>query len=67
MDGTAIVSDDQFDPPPRLYDRLRQVAGYTWDESRSPFHSTYDIWYVAPGIWQRFLAAWSPLTLSIGM
>lgn len=44
MDGTAIVSDDHFDPPSRLFERLRQIAGFTWDESRLPFHTSYDIW-----------------------
>ncbi|KAH8706560.1 hypothetical protein BGZ61DRAFT_350691 [Ilyonectria robusta] len=46
MDGAALVSDDLLDPPPRLHERLRQIAGYTWDESKLPFHSTYDFWYV---------------------
>lgn len=48
MDGAALVPDDvpNHPPPPptRLYERLRQIAGYTWDESISPFHSTYDFW-----------------------
>lgn len=44
MDGAA--SDNVLDPPPRLYERLRQIAGYSWDESIPPFHSTYDFWYV---------------------
>lgn len=44
MDGPAIVSDDQLDPPLRIFERLRQIAGYTWDESRAPFHSSYDNW-----------------------
>lgn len=38
------MPDDILDPPPRLYERLRQIAGYTWDESKLPFHSTYDFW-----------------------
>ncbi|KAF7535257.1 hypothetical protein G7Z17_g13234 [Cylindrodendrum hubeiense] len=36
MDGAALVSDDLLDPPPRLHERLRQIAGYTWDESKLP-------------------------------
>ncbi|KAF4126309.1 Signal transduction histidine kinase [Geosmithia morbida] len=43
MDGAA--SDNLLDPPPRLYERLRQIAGYSWDESIPPFHSTYDFWH----------------------
>jgi hypothetical protein len=46
MDGAA--TEDLLDPPPRLYERLRQIAGYTWEEdtatSRTPVHSTYDAW-----------------------
>ena len=26
-------------PPPRLYERLAQLSGYTWDQSIQPFHS----------------------------
>lgn len=26
-------------PPPRLYERLAQLSGYTWDHSFQPFHS----------------------------
>ena len=48
MDGNAIASDDYLDPPPRLYERLRQIAGFTWDETKPPFHNTYDIWYCFP-------------------
>ncbi|KAL5318468.1 hypothetical protein ACEPPN_013529 [Leptodophora sp. 'Broadleaf-Isolate-01'] len=46
MDGTAALGDEQLDPPPRLYERLRQLAGYSWDESKDPFHSSYDNWQV---------------------
>ncbi len=35
-------------PPQRLYERLRSIGGYVWDESREPFHSSYDNWYVVP-------------------
>ncbi|TDZ34781.1 Two-component system protein A [Colletotrichum spinosum] len=57
MDGTAIVSDDHFDPPSRLFERLRQIAGYTWDESRLPFHTSYDIWHVCG---TRFVSPYQP-------
>ncbi|KAF6806671.1 hsp90-like protein [Colletotrichum musicola] len=57
MDGTAIVSDDHFDPPSRLFERLRQIAGFTWDESRLPFHTSYDIWHVCG---TRFVSPYQP-------
>ena len=44
MDGFAVVADDRLDPPARIFDRLRQIAGYTWDDTQRPFHSTYDNW-----------------------
>ncbi|CZR68471.1 related to histidine kinase tcsA protein [Phialocephala subalpina] len=34
------------DPLPDLLNRLRQLPGYTWDESRKPFHTSFDIWHV---------------------
>ncbi|KAK9769316.1 putative Hsp90-like protein [Seiridium cardinale] len=46
MDSSVVVTADQLDPPPRIFERLRQVAGYTWDETQRPFHSTYDSWHV---------------------
>jgi hypothetical protein len=44
MYGTAGAKSDQLEPPACLLERLRQIDGYTWDESRRPFHSSYDIW-----------------------
>ena len=41
----ATVADEMADPPHRIYSRLRNIAGYTWDESKDPFHSSYDNWY----------------------
>ncbi|KAH0598992.1 hypothetical protein MHUMG1_03106 [Metarhizium humberi] len=50
MDGAVLVPDDVLDsrppPPPRLFERLRQIAGYTWDETKEPIHSSYDFWLV---------------------
>ncbi|KAJ5035453.1 uncharacterized protein L3040_007921 [Drepanopeziza brunnea f. sp. 'multigermtubi'] len=46
MDSSVALGDEQLDPPLRLFERLRQIAGYTWDESRDPFHSSYDNWQV---------------------
>ncbi|CAJ0552040.1 Ff.00g060190.m01.CDS01 [Fusarium sp. VM40] len=55
MDGaSSLVTDDLLDPPPRIYERLRQIAGYTWDESQLPFHSSYDYWHV---IGTRFVSS----------
>jgi hypothetical protein len=46
MEGPAAVEEEHLSPPPRLFERLRQVAGYTWDESKKPVHSSYDNWSV---------------------
>jgi hypothetical protein len=43
MYGTVGASDP-LEPPPYLLERLREIQGYTWDESRRPFHSSYNIW-----------------------
>ncbi|KAI9761553.1 MAG: hypothetical protein M4579_000944 [Chaenotheca gracillima] len=31
---------------PKIFKRLAQIPGYTWDESIEPFHSSYDNWHV---------------------
>ncbi|KAK5660738.1 hypothetical protein OQA88_12104 [Cercophora sp. LCS_1] len=46
MESAARAPDDQVEIPSRLFERLRQIAGYTWDESQPPFHSTYDNWHI---------------------
>ncbi|EAQ86661.1 hypothetical protein CHGG_07914 [Chaetomium globosum CBS 148.51] len=51
MDSAAAASgwppDDQLiESPADILERLRQIAGYTWDDTRQPFHSTYDNWQV---------------------
>ncbi|KAI3341259.1 putative histidine kinase HHK1p, partial [Ustulina deusta] len=45
MDESAAPLDEQLDPPARIFERLRQLAGYSWDESNKPVHSTYDNWH----------------------
>ncbi|KAI8955898.1 putative histidine kinase HHK1p [Xylaria longipes] len=45
MDGSAALPDEQLDPPARIFERLKQLAGYSWDESIQPFHSSYDNWH----------------------
>ncbi|KAL2174261.1 uncharacterized protein P884DRAFT_209463 [Thermothelomyces heterothallicus CBS 202.75] len=49
MDPAAAAwpLDDQVpESPGRIFERLRQIAGYTWDDARPPVHSTYDNWHV---------------------
>ncbi|KAI0013328.1 putative histidine kinase HHK1p [Xylariaceae sp. FL0662B] len=58
-DGPVVASDDLLDPPARIFERLRQLAGYTWDESRRPFHSTYDNWHI---FGTRFVSPYSTTT-----
>lgn len=43
---TATTAEDLPLPPARLFERLAQIPGYTWDLSSEPFHSTYDNWQV---------------------
>ncbi|KAI0485659.1 putative histidine kinase HHK1p [Xylaria cf. heliscus] len=45
MDGSATLPDEQLDPPARILERLKQLAGYSWDESIRPIHSSYDNWH----------------------
>jgi hypothetical protein len=45
MNGAVALPVENLDPPPpRLFERLRQIAGYTWDESHEIIHSSYDNW-----------------------
>ncbi|KAH8596837.1 HHK1, histidine kinase-group X protein [Bisporella sp. PMI_857] len=48
MDDTVTLEtrDENLDPPARLFERLRQIAGYSWEESQEPIHSSYDTWQV---------------------
>ncbi|KAI1388812.1 putative histidine kinase HHK1p [Hypoxylon trugodes] len=59
MDGSVVMSDDQLDPPARIFERLRQLGGFTWDESRRPFHSSYDNWHIYG---TRFISPYSTTT-----
>ena len=45
MEDTYILDDLPL-PPARLFERLAQLPGYTWDQSAEPFHSTYNHWHV---------------------
>ena len=37
LDG--IEGGQALQPPPRLYERLAQLSGYTWDQTIQPYHS----------------------------
>lgn len=43
--GHSMDEELLDDAPVRLYERLRQIEGYTWDESRLAYHSSYNNWY----------------------
>ncbi|KAI9812357.1 MAG: hypothetical protein M1832_000445 [Thelocarpon impressellum] len=45
-EGTGVGADDLLQSFPRIFERLGQIAGYTWDESIPPFHSSYDHWHI---------------------
>ncbi|KAI5863392.1 putative histidine kinase HHK1p [Durotheca rogersii] len=59
MDGSLAMLDDQFDPPARIFERLRQIGNFAWDESRRPFHSSYDTWYIYG---TKFVSPYSTVT-----
>lgn len=46
MEDSHILGEDLPLPPVRLYERLSQLYGYTWDQTSEPFHSTYSHWHV---------------------
>lgn len=59
--GAGQAVPDALDPPARLFDRLRQLAGYSWDENRRPLHSSYDNWHI---FGTRFVSPYSATTAS---
>ncbi|CAK7209152.1 Chk1 protein kinase [Sporothrix bragantina] len=62
MDTSAGPSvDDSLDPPAHIFDRLRQIAGYTWDETLRPLHTSYDNWHV---FGTRFVSPFSTSSIS---
>ncbi|KAL1883080.1 hypothetical protein VTK73DRAFT_10006 [Phialemonium thermophilum] len=63
MHGPAVGFEDQLDPPMRIFERLRQIAGYTWDESHAPSHSSYDSWHF---FGTRFVSPYSPAIVTPG-
>ncbi|KAL2818829.1 hypothetical protein BJX63DRAFT_428899 [Aspergillus granulosus] len=46
MEDSQVLGEDLPLPPARLFQRLAQLPGYTWDQSIEPFHSTYNHWHV---------------------
>ena len=38
-DPESVADGQGLQPPQRLYERLAQLSGYTWDQSIQPFHS----------------------------
>jgi len=40
----AVEREETLGPPPRLFERLGHIAGYTWDSSQELLHSSYDNW-----------------------
>lgn len=46
MEQSSFLGDELPRPPPRLFERLSQLPGFTWDQSVEPFHSTYNYWHV---------------------
>ena len=44
---TRILGEDLPLPPHRLFERLAQIPGHTWDHDSEIVHSSYDHWHVA--------------------
>ena len=44
---SPILGDDLPLPPQRLFERLAQIPGHTWDQDSEIVHSSYDHWHVA--------------------
>ncbi|KAL9106884.1 MAG: hypothetical protein Q9227_008132 [Pyrenula ochraceoflavens] len=44
MKEDQVLGEDLPLPPARLFERLAQIPGYTWDQSIEPAHSSYDNW-----------------------
>ncbi|ROW04040.1 hypothetical protein VSDG_01100 [Cytospora chrysosperma] len=72
MEASAF-QDDQLgsvlDPPARIFERISQIAGYSWDESVAPIHSSYDNWhFYGTRFAPRYMSyyATSPSSASVG-
>jgi hypothetical protein len=47
MEESNPFGEDLPLPPARLFERLSQLYGYTWDQAIEPFHSTYNYWHIS--------------------
>ncbi|KAJ5158598.1 CheY-like superfamily [Penicillium coprophilum] len=47
MEESTLFGEDLPLPPARLFERLGQLPGYTWDQTIEPFHSTYNHWHIS--------------------
>ncbi|OQE40931.1 hypothetical protein PENCOP_c005G00711 [Penicillium coprophilum] len=47
MEESTLFGEDLPLPPARLFERLGQLPGYTWDQAIEPFHSTYNHWHIS--------------------
>ncbi|CAG8100927.1 unnamed protein product [Penicillium salamii] len=47
MEESNPFGEDLPLPPARLFERLSQLSGYTWDQAIEPFHSTYNHWHIS--------------------
>ncbi|KAJ5793666.1 hypothetical protein N7457_000265 [Penicillium paradoxum] len=47
MEESTLFGEDLPLPPARLFERLSQLPGYTWDQATEPFHSTYNHWHIS--------------------
>ncbi|KAF3491203.1 two-component sensor protein histidine protein kinase [Arthroderma uncinatum] len=45
MEENRILGEDLQISPDRLFERLSQLPGYSWDQNFVPIHSSYDHWH----------------------
>lgn len=62
----AILGDDVPPPPARLFERLAQVPGYTWDQTVHPTNPVYrvecaDNWNSSPHFTRATITGKGPL------
>lgn len=61
MDGFDSLGDGSS-PPSRLFERLAQIPGYTWDQSIKPYHSVSTVHVEVDGKHQyNFVAEYGTL------
>lgn len=47
MEDSSLFGEDLPLLPVRLFERLSQLPGYTWDQSVEPLYSTYNHWHIS--------------------